>query len=45
MPKPPQPAAPVIDETTVDPFPLRPASDSGSVPAVSDEDAADLGHS
>ncbi|MDT9697077.1 DUF3027 domain-containing protein [Streptomyces sp. P17] len=45
MPKPPQPAPPVIDETTVDPFPLRPASDSGSVPAVSDEDAADLGHS
>ena len=45
MPKPPQPAAPVIDETRVDPFPLRPAADSGSVPAVSDGDAADLGHS
>ncbi|MFI9766962.1 DUF3027 domain-containing protein [Streptomyces sp. NPDC052415] len=45
MPKPPQPPPPVIDETTVDPFPLRPAPDSGSVPAVSDEDAADLGHS
>ncbi|MER7573875.1 DUF3027 domain-containing protein [Streptomyces sp. NPDC126514] len=45
MPKPPQPPPPVIDETTVDPFPLRPAADSGSVPAVSDEDAADLGHS
>jgi len=45
MPKPPQPPAPVIDETRVDPFPLRPAADSGSVPAVSDGDAADLGHS
>ncbi|MFE0510135.1 DUF3027 domain-containing protein [Streptomyces sp. NPDC058964] len=45
MPKPPQPAAPVIDETKVDPFPLRPAPDSGSVPAVSDEDTAELGHS
>jgi hypothetical protein len=45
MPKPPQPAAPVIDETRVDPFPLRPAADSGSVPAVSDGEAADLGHS
>ena len=45
MPKPPQPAPPVIDETKVDPFPLRPAADSGSVPVVSDEDAAELGHS
>ena len=45
MPKPPQPAPPVIDETRVDPFPLRPAADSGSVPAVSDGEAADLGHS
>ena len=45
MPKPPQPAPPVIDETRVDPFPLRPAPDSGSVPAVSDEDTAELGHS
>lgn len=45
MPKPPQPAPPVIDETRVDPFPLRPAPDSGSVPAVSDGEAADLGHS
>lgn len=45
MPKPPQPAAPVIDETRVDPFPLRPSADSGSVPAVSDGEAADLGHS
>ncbi|MEU6069098.1 MULTISPECIES: DUF3027 domain-containing protein [Streptomyces] len=45
MPKPPQPAAPVIDETKVDPFPLRPAPDSGSVPAVGDEETAELGHS
>lgn len=44
MPKPPRPAPPVIDETRVDPFPLRPARDSGSVPEVSDEDA-ELGHS
>ncbi|MGW1557495.1 DUF3027 domain-containing protein [Streptomyces sp. NPDC002144] len=45
MPKPPQPAPPVIDETRVDPFPLRPAPDSGSVPIVPDEDTAELGHS
>ncbi|MEU1270465.1 DUF3027 domain-containing protein [Streptomyces sp. NPDC005799] len=45
MPRPPQPAPPVIDETRVDPFPLRPAADSGSVPIVSDEDTAELGHS
>ncbi|MFF4019442.1 DUF3027 domain-containing protein [Streptomyces sp. NPDC001843] len=45
MPKPPQPAPPVIDETRVDPFPLRPAADSGSVPAVGDEETAELGHS
>ena len=45
MPTPPRPAPPVIDETTVDPFPLRPAADSGSVPGVFDEDAAELGHS
>ncbi|MFI5686683.1 DUF3027 domain-containing protein [Streptomyces sp. NPDC051636] len=45
MPKPPQPAPPVIDETRVDPFPLRPAPDSGSVPAVGDEETAELGHS
>ncbi|KUN80021.1 DUF3027 domain-containing protein [Streptomyces griseoruber] len=44
MPKPPQPPAPVIDETRVDPFPLRPAADSGSVPAVTDEATAELGH-
>lgn len=45
MPKPPRPAAPVIDETMVDPFPLRPAPDSGSVPETSDEVTAELGHS
>jgi hypothetical protein len=45
MPKPPRPAAPVIDETKVDPFPLRPAPDSGSVPAIPDEETAELGHS
>ncbi|GCB48248.1 DUF3027 domain-containing protein [Streptomyces sp. NL15-2K] len=44
MPKPPRPAPPVIDETRVDPFPLRPARDSGSVPEISDEDV-ELGHS
>lgn len=45
MPKPPQPAAPVIDELKVDVFPLRPAADSGSVPEAGDEEAAELGHS
>ncbi|GAA2408656.1 DUF3027 domain-containing protein [Streptomyces coeruleofuscus] len=45
MPKPPQPAPPVIDETRVDPFPLRPAPDSGSVPVAADEDTEELGHS
>ncbi|MEU6348604.1 DUF3027 domain-containing protein [Streptomyces sp. NPDC047072] len=45
MPTPPRPAPPVIDETTVDPFPLRPAPDSGSVPAMADEETAELGHS
>ncbi|GGR01965.1 DUF3027 domain-containing protein [Streptomyces pilosus] len=45
MPKPPQPPPPVIDETRVDPFPLRPSPDSGSVPATEDESSAELGHS
>ncbi|MET7681528.1 DUF3027 domain-containing protein [Streptomyces sp. NPDC005423] len=45
MPKPPVPPPPVIDETRVDPFPLRPAADAGSVSADSDEDAGELGHS
>ncbi|MBL3667484.1 DUF3027 domain-containing protein [Streptomyces sp. M2CJ-2] len=45
MPKPPQPTPPRIDETRVDPFPLRPAPDSGSVPATEDSASAELGHS
>jgi hypothetical protein len=45
MPKPPQPPAHVIDETMVDPFPLRPAADSGSVPVGTDAESAELGHS
>ncbi|MFH9549316.1 DUF3027 domain-containing protein [Streptomyces sp. NPDC051445] len=45
MPTPPRPAPPVVDETRVDPFPLRPAPDSGSVPETTDEDTAELGHS
>ncbi|MEW2117221.1 DUF3027 domain-containing protein [Streptomyces sp. NPDC005474] len=46
MPTPPVPPPPVIDETKVDPFPLRPASDSGSVSMDgTDSDAAELGHS
>ncbi|MFC9494483.1 DUF3027 domain-containing protein [Streptomyces sp. NPDC056982] len=44
MPKPPRPAPHVIDETRVDPFPLRPAADSGSVPTMPDG-TEDLGHS
>ncbi len=48
MPKPPVPPPHVIDETMVDPFPLRPAADSGSVSVDgtdADGDTADLGHS
>ncbi|MEV4787912.1 DUF3027 domain-containing protein [Streptomyces tuirus] len=45
MPRPPQPPAPVIDETRVDPFPLRPSPDSGSVTPTADEDTEELGHS
>ncbi|WP_327696628.1 DUF3027 domain-containing protein [Streptomyces sp. NBC_00459] len=48
MPKPPVPPPHVIDETIVDPFPLRPAADSGSVSVGgtdADEAVADLGHS
>ncbi|KUN91341.1 DUF3027 domain-containing protein [Streptomyces caeruleatus] len=45
MPKPPRPAPPVIDETRVDPFPLRPAADSGSVSVGVDGDLGELGHS
>jgi hypothetical protein len=45
MPRPPQPAPPVIDGTRVHPFPLRPASGSGSVPDAEGESVAELGHS
>ncbi|MGV9561058.1 DUF3027 domain-containing protein [Streptomyces sp. NPDC003480] len=45
MPKAPQPPPPVVDETKVEPFPLRPSPDSGSVPVVADEETAELGHS
>jgi hypothetical protein len=45
MPKPPQPAPPVLDETRVEPLPLHPARDSGSVPETTDESTAELGHS
>ncbi len=45
MPTPPQPPAHVIDETVVDPFPLRPSADSGSVSVGADPESAELGHS
>ncbi|MFE2599702.1 DUF3027 domain-containing protein [Streptomyces sp. NPDC059396] len=46
MPKPPRPAPPVLDSMGADTFPLRPAPDSGSVPAAEPEDESeDLGHS
>ncbi len=45
MPAPPRVAPPVIDETRVDPFPLRPAADSGSVSVAEDDAVAELGHS
>ncbi|MFI8349950.1 DUF3027 domain-containing protein [Streptomyces sp. NPDC085596] len=45
MPTPPRPPLPVVDETRVDPFPLRPAADSGSVTAEGDGEAGELGHS
>lgn len=46
MPAAPKPPEPVIDETLVDPFPLRPAADSGSVSVgAGDEESAELGHS
>ncbi|MCD9142957.1 DUF3027 domain-containing protein [Streptomyces albireticuli] len=44
MPKPPRPSEPVIDETRVDPLPLRPSS-AGSVPVEADGAGAELGHS
>ncbi|MFT2018361.1 DUF3027 domain-containing protein [Streptomyces sp. 796.1] len=43
MPKPPRPAPPVIDETVVDPLPLRPDHTGGSVEL--DTPAEELGHS
>ncbi|MEV0278036.1 DUF3027 domain-containing protein [Streptomyces sp. NPDC050610] len=43
MPKPSRPAAPVIDETLVDPLPLRPDRTGGSVEP--DAPAEELGHS
>ncbi|MFD7611866.1 DUF3027 domain-containing protein [Streptomyces sp. NPDC059828] len=46
MPKPPRPAAPVLDSMRADEFPLRPAPDSGSVPDHADTASPDdLGHS
>ncbi|MFD5426995.1 DUF3027 domain-containing protein [Streptomyces sp. NPDC127084] len=45
MPKPPRPAAPVLDSMGADEFPLRPAPDSGSVPDHADGSPDDLGHS
>ncbi|MFF4581491.1 DUF3027 domain-containing protein [Streptomyces sp. NPDC001389] len=43
MPKPPRPAEPVLDSMALDEFPLRPAADTGSVPAA-DVPSEDLGH-
>ncbi|MFH9425814.1 DUF3027 domain-containing protein [Streptomyces sp. NPDC017529] len=43
MPKPPRPAAPVIDETIVDPLPLRPDRTGGSVEEAGP--AEEFGHS
>jgi hypothetical protein len=45
MPKPLRPAPPVLDSMGADAFPLRPSRDSGSVPAESDGESEDLGHS
>ncbi|GHH69075.1 hypothetical protein GCM10018793_00980 [Streptomyces sulfonofaciens] len=43
MPRTPQPAPPVLDETRVDPLPLRPRDDQGSVETGAPQE--DLGHS
>ncbi|EGX59818.1 hypothetical protein SZN_11048 [Streptomyces zinciresistens K42] len=43
MPTPPRPPEPVVDETRVDPFPLRPSPGSDPVPAA-DEKPAEPGH-
>ncbi|MGW4201254.1 DUF3027 domain-containing protein [Streptomyces sp. NPDC004726] len=46
MPKPPQPAQPVLDSLGMDEFPLHPEPDSGSVPAAAGPGPDDdLGHS
>ncbi|MFJ1545008.1 DUF3027 domain-containing protein [Streptomyces sp. NPDC088246] len=45
MPKPPKPAPHALDTMQVDEYPLRPARDSGSVPAEPDGPTEDLGHS
>ncbi|RDG39016.1 DUF3027 domain-containing protein [Streptomyces corynorhini] len=45
MPKPLRPPPPVLDSIGTDAFPLRPAPDSGSVPAAQDDTSEDLGHS
>lgn len=45
MPKPPKPAPHALDTMQVDEYPLRPARDSGSVPAEPDAPTEDLGHS
>lgn len=45
MPKPPKPAPHALDTLQVDDYPLRPADDSGSVPAQADGPTEDLGHS
>ncbi|WP_406159274.1 DUF3027 domain-containing protein [Streptomyces sp. NBC_01005] len=45
MPKPPKPAPHALDTMQVDEYPLRPARDSGSVPAEADAPTEDLGHS
>ncbi|MFD9790247.1 DUF3027 domain-containing protein [Streptomyces sp. NPDC059070] len=45
MPKPPKPAAPVLDTVGADALLLRPVADGGSVEASPDRDSEDLGHS
>ncbi|MHC0429938.1 DUF3027 domain-containing protein [Streptomyces sp. O3] len=45
MPKPPRPAPHVLDTMKVEPMPLRPPADSGSVAPEGAAEDADLGHS
>jgi Protein of unknown function (DUF3027) len=47
MPKPPQPAPPVLDSMGADAFPLHPSNEGGSVLSGEESDASfeDLGHS